>query len=124
MIVRVPDFTKGLLPVIVVDKKTGIVLMLAYTRAKEFWESFYTGEAVFWSRSRRKRWKKGEEKSGNILRIYGIWVDCDGDTLLYEVTQKNPEAGVCHFGNPTCFSPIITSVFEQKGNTKLKIISV
>lgn len=124
MIVRVPDFKKygGLVPVIVVDKKTGMVLMLAYTRATEFWETFYTHEAVFWSRSRKKRWKKGEEKSGNILKVCRICLDCDGDTLLYIVRQTNPEAGVCHTGTPTCFSPIITGVFEQKGNTTLKII--
>lgn len=124
MVVRVPDFKKGegLLPVIVQDKKTGKVLMLVYTREKEFWETFYSHEAVFYSRSRKKRWKKGEEKSGNIMMVHEMLVDCDGDTLLYIVTQKNPEAGACHTGSPTCFSSIVTSVFEQKGNTTFKIV--
>ena len=126
MIVRVPDFKKceGLVPVVVQENGTEQVLMLAYTRKKEFSESFHSGEAVFWSRSRRKRWKKGEEKSGNILRIHSMWLDCDGDTLLYVVTQANPGAGACHTGTPTCFSPIISAVLEQKGNTKFKIVPV
>jgi len=98
--------------------------MLAWTREREFRETFFTHEVVFWSPSRKKRWKKGEEKSGNILLIHEIWLDCDGDTLLYIVKQSKPEAGVCHFGNQTCLSPIITSVFEQKGNTKLKVVPV
>ena len=124
MIVRIPDFRKcgGLVPIIVVDKKTGAVLMLAYTREKEFWETFHTHEAVFYSRSRKKRWKKGEEKSGNILQVHEMRLDCDGDTLLYVVTQKNPEAGACHTGAPTCFSPIISAVLEQKGNTTFKVV--
>lgn len=124
LVVRVPDFEKcgGLVPVIVVDKKTGAVLMLAYTRAKEFWETFQTHEAVFYSRSRKKRWKKGEEKSGNMLLVHLMYLDCDGDTLLYVVSQKNPDAGVCHTGSPTCFSPIISAVLEQKGNTTFKVV--
>jgi|GEM_PF-1414492 len=124
LIMRMPDFAKcgGLMPVIVQEKETGRVLMLAYTRVQEFWESFYTHEAVFLSRSRKKRWKKGEEKSGNILKVIEIYLDCDGDTLLYIVEQTNPDAGACHTGAPTCFSPIITGVFEQKGNTALNII--
>lgn len=124
MILRLPDFKKcgGLMPVIIQDKTTGTVLMLAYSRAKEFWETFFTHEVVFYSRSRKKRWKKGEEKSGNVLLVHEILLDCDGDTLLYIVTQKNPDAGSCHIGAPTCFSPIITSVFEQKGNTTLKVV--
>lgn len=124
LIMRMPDFEKcgGLMPVIIQEKGTRRVLMLAYTRVKEFWETFYAHEVVFWSRSRKKRWKKGEEKSANILRVYEIYLDCDGDTLLYIVSQSNPEAGVCHTGAPTCFSSIITGVFERKGNTTLTII--
>lgn len=124
MILRFPDFKKrgGLMPVIIQDKATGTVLMLAYTRTKEFWETFHTHEVVFYSRSRKKRWKKGEEKSGNVLLVHEILLDCDGDTLLYIVTQTNPDAGACHTGAPTCFSPIITSVFEQKGNTTLEVV--
>ncbi len=126
MIVRIPDFKKGggLVPVIVVEKKTKHVLMLAYTREKEFWETFFTHEVVLYSRSRKKRWKKGEEKSGNVLRVHEIFLDCDGDTLLYIVTQTNPDAGACHTGSPTCFSPIITSALEQMRNTTFKIIPV
>lgn len=124
LIMRMPDFKKcgGLIPVIIQEKGTKRVLMLAYTRVKEFWETFYTHEVVLWSRSRKKRWKKGEEKSGNILKIVEIYLDCDGDTLLYIVRQTKPEAGICHTGASTCFSPIITGVFERKGNTTLKVI--
>lgn len=124
LIMRMPDFAKcgGLMPVIVQEESTKRVLMLAYTREQEFWETFHTHEAVFWSRSRKKRWKKGEEKSSNILKVVEIYLDCDGDTLLYIVRQTNPDAGACHSGAPTCFSPIIVSVFEQKGNTTLKVI--
>lgn len=126
MIVRVPDFKKygGILPVIIKDAKTEKVLMQGWTREKEFWETFFTGEVVLYSRSRKKRWKKGEKKSGNILLLHkeGMETDCDGDSLLYSVSQTNPEVGVCHTGSPTCFSPIVSSVFEQKGNTTPKLI--
>lgn len=122
MLIRSPDFLKGPLPVIVQDYKTKQVLMLAYTRAKEFWETFYMHEVVFYSRSRKRRWKKGEEKSGNILQVHEIHLDCDGDTLIYYVSQKNPVAGACHTGSPTCFSPVILTVFEKKGNTTTRII--
>lgn len=124
MIVRVPDFKKygGILPVIIVSAETGHVMMQGWTREKEFWETFYTHQVVLWSRSRKKRWKKGEAKSGNVLLLHEMLGDCDGDSLLYRVSQKKPEAGVCHTGAPTCFSPIVTSVFEQKGKTKLKVI--
>lgn len=122
MFIRLPDFSKGPVPVIIVDYVTKQVLMLAYTREKEFWETFHSHEVVLWSRSRKKRRKKGEEKSGNILQVHEIDLDCDGDTLIYYVSQKNPGAGVCHTGAPTCFSPVILAVFEKKGNTTAKIV--
>ena len=127
MIVRVPDFKKceGLVPVVVQENGTERVLMLAYTRKKEFSESFHSGEAVFWSRSRRKRWKKGEEKSGNILFVSRILIDCDGDALLYVVRQTKPESGACHTGKQTCFfRAAVGSALEDDGFTALELALV
>ncbi len=96
------DFSKGngLLPAIVQDYKTGKVLMLAYIN-KEAWEkSLETGETHFWSRSRNELWHKGES-SGNVQKIKAIFVDCDNDTVLFQVEQIGGAA--CHTGYDTCF---------------------
>ncbi|MDO8590916.1 MAG: phosphoribosyl-AMP cyclohydrolase [bacterium] len=103
--VCVPKFDErnGLVPVVVQDYYTGLVLMLAYTRKVEYLETLATGEAVFYSRSRKKRWKKGEEKSGNILLVHGVSTNCYDDSLLYKVSQTKRDSGACHTGKPTCF---------------------
>ena len=95
------DFGKGdgLLPVITTERKSGKVLMLAYVNLEALNRTLNTGFAHYWSRSRSKLWKKGEE-SGHVQRIQEIRVDCDGDTLIYVVDQTGP---ACHTGEGTCF---------------------
>lgn len=90
----------GLVPVITQDAASGKVLMLAYTNKEAFEETVKTGRAVYWSRSRKKLWRKGEE-SGNCQEIKEVLLDCDNDTLLYRVTQKGGAA--CHEGYESCF---------------------
>lgn len=96
-----PDFTKndGLLPAIAQDVETGQVLMMAYMNAESFAETRRTGRAVYFSRSRGRLWRKGEE-SGHFQRVQHIFVDCDADTILLQVTQ---EGAACHDGFRTCF---------------------
>ena len=91
---------KGLIPVVVQDHITGEVLMVAWANEVAVEKMKETGYTHFWSRSRQKLWKKGEE-SGNVQKIVSIQSDCDDDTLLVRVIQKNGVA--CHTGNPTCF---------------------
>jgi phosphoribosyl-ATP pyrophosphohydrolase/phosphoribosyl-AMP cyclohydrolase len=90
---------KGLLPVIVQNIHSGKVLMLGYANAEALEKSHQTGLAHFWSRSRKKLWKKGEE-SGNILQIKAIKTDCDRDAVLYLV---QPTGNTCHTGAESCF---------------------
>jgi len=96
------DFQKssGLVPAIVQDECTGDVLMLGFMNAESLTETQRTGEAVFFSRSRNKLWKKGES-SGHVLRVREIRVDCDADALLVRVEAVGP--GVCHEGYRSCF---------------------
>ena len=104
----VPDFAAaadGLLPAIAQDAETGIVLMLAYMNAESFAETLATGRAVYYSRSRRRLWRKGEE-SGNYQEVQEILVDCDGDTLLLKVRQQGGAA--CHTGRVSCFFHEVT----------------
>ena len=95
------DFKKGggLVPVVTRDNSTGKVLMLAYANRNALQHTIDTGFAHYFSRSRSKLWKKGEE-SGHLQRVTGIRVDCDRDALVYDVDQTGP---VCHTGNETCF---------------------
>ena len=91
---------KGLIPVVVQDHITGEVLMVAWANEEAIAKMKETGYTHFWSRSRQKLWMKGEE-AGNTQKIVSIQSDCDDDTLLVRVIQKNDCA--CHTGNPTCF---------------------
>ena len=126
--VRIPDFEKrgGIVPVIVQDGSTGRVLILAYTRKEEFLETMASGEVVLWSTSRGERWKKGETKSGNVLRLQKLpQLDCDGDALLYIVTQVKPESGACHTGRESCFFRFVVGpVLEGDEKTKFEVASV
>jgi phosphoribosyl-AMP cyclohydrolase len=96
-----PDFGRnnGLLPVIAQDHATGAVLMLAWMNEAALEETLRTGRAVYFSRSRGKLWRKGEE-SGHVQRVRSVRFDCDGDTLLLLVEQ---EGAACHEGYRTCF---------------------
>ncbi len=100
--VSIPDFSKsdGLLPAIAQDATTGEVLMLAYMNAESYAQTLTTGRAIYYSRSRGRLWAKGEE-SGNVQIIRGIYVDCDGDTILLKVEQVGGAA--CHEGYKSCF---------------------
>jgi phosphoribosyl-AMP cyclohydrolase len=96
------DFTKqgGLVPAVVQDAETGEVLMLAYMNQESFSETLRTGHACYFSRSRNKLWRKGEE-SGNVQKIVEIRIDCDRDTVLLKVNQIGGAA--CHTGHRSCF---------------------
>jgi phosphoribosyl-AMP cyclohydrolase len=88
-----------LVPVIVQDYDTKAVLMLAYANKEALNLTRQTGFAHYYSRSRKKMWKKGEE-SGHTQKIVQILKDCDSDTLLYQVHQKGAP---CHTGHDSCF---------------------
>lgn len=96
------DFEKcgGLIPVIAQDFETKDILMLAYINEEAWRETLATGRAVYFSRSRNKLWRKGEE-SGNYQVIREIRVDCDQDTVIYMVDQIGGAA--CHTGHRSCF---------------------
>lgn len=88
-----------LLPVVVVDRLTGEVRMVAWANAEALEATRRTGRATFFSRSRKEQWEKGAT-SGNALRVARVRVDCDADTLLYEADPAGPS---CHTGAPSCF---------------------
>ena len=96
------DFAKcgGLIPAIAQDWKTNEVLMLAYINEESWNETLKSGKATYWSRSRKKLWKKGEE-SGNTQLVKEILVDCDLDTVIFKVEQIGGAA--CHEGYHSCF---------------------
>jgi len=92
-------YLNGLVPVVVQDAGTREVLMVAYANDEAVRLTRETGFAHYYSRSRQRLWKKGEE-SGHVQRVVRILVDCDADCLLYEVEQQG---AACHTGHRTCF---------------------
>jgi phosphoribosyl-AMP cyclohydrolase len=96
------DFEKGggLVPAIAQDDATGEILMVANMNVESLKRTLETGEAVYWSRSRKKLWHKGEE-SGNVQKVKAILTDCDGDVILLKVEQVGGAA--CHTGRRSCF---------------------
>lgn len=96
-----PDFDKNaLIPVIAQDAESGDVLMLAYMNGEAYAETLATKRVVYFSRSRNKLWRKGEE-SGNVQQLREVYFDCDADTLLVKVQQIGGAA--CHEGYRSCF---------------------
>lgn len=96
-----PDFQKSeLIPVIAQDEQSGDVLMLAYMNQQAYAETLKTGRVCYYSRSRDRLWRKGEE-SGNVQEVKAIFFDCDADTLLIKVNQIGGAA--CHEGYRSCF---------------------
>lgn len=96
-----PNFDKlDLIPVIAQDENSGVVLMLAYMNREAYAETLRTGRVCYFSRSRNKLWRKGEE-SGNVQELKSIYFDCDADTLLVKVRQIGGAA--CHEGYQSCF---------------------
>lgn len=102
-----PNFEKGggMLPAIAQDAETGDVLMLAYMNREAYDETLDTDRAVYYSRSRKKLWRKGEE-SGNVQHVEAIFLDCDADTILLKVRQVGGAA--CHKGYRSCFFRQVT----------------
>jgi phosphoribosyl-AMP cyclohydrolase len=90
----------GLVTAIAQDAASGRVLMVAWMDREALKRTVQSGEAVYWSRSRKKLWHKGEE-SGHIQEVKEIRLDCDGDVVLLQVKQKGGIA--CHTGRATCF---------------------
>jgi phosphoribosyl-AMP cyclohydrolase len=95
------------------DVTTGQVLMVAHMNREAWDETLRTGRAVYFSRSRGRLWRKGEE-SGNFQRVIEVYVDCDGDAVLLKVEQDGGAA--CHAGYPSCF-------FRQVTPEGLKIVA-
>ena len=109
-----PDFSKAeLIPVIAQDIATGDVLMLAYMNQAAYQETLQTGRVCYWSRSRQKLWRKGEE-SGNVQELKEIYYDCDADTLLVKVNQIGGAA--CHEGYKSCF---FRRIDPESGNVSI-----
>lgn len=108
-----PNFTKsidGLIPVVIQDYKTNVVLMLGYMNEEAFLKTQSEKRVTFFSRSKNRLWTKGEE-SGNFLEVSEIMLDCDEDTLLIKV---RPLGIVCHTGADTCFNEKNEPLFLEK----------
>jgi phosphoribosyl-AMP cyclohydrolase len=90
----------GLIAAIAQDAATGRVLMVAWMNREALKQTWQNNEAVYWSRSRRKLWRKGEE-SGHTQKVKDIYLDCDGDAVLLLVEQQGGIA--CHTGRASCF---------------------
>ncbi|ARP88434.1 phosphoribosyl-AMP cyclohydrolase [Bordetella genomosp. 9] len=91
---------QGLVPAIAQDAETGQVLMFAWMNRESLAETAATGRAVYWSRSRQRLWRKGEE-SGHVQQVRELRLDCDGDVVLLKVEQLGGIA--CHTGRASCF---------------------
>lgn len=107
---------QGLVPAILQEQATGKVLMMAWMNPEALEKTVESGEAWFWSRSRQELWHKGGT-SGNVQKVSSIGLDCDGDTLLIQVTPQGP---ACHTGSWSCFensdaldSQILAQLYER-----------
>lgn len=90
----------GLVPAIAQDFRTGRVLMVAWMDREALALTAREGRAIYWSRSRRKLWRKGEE-SGHVQKLHELRLDCDGDVIIMQVEQLGGIA--CHTGRESCF---------------------
>ncbi|HEK9100370.1 phosphoribosyl-AMP cyclohydrolase [Bacillus pfraonensis] len=95
----IPDFSKGLLPAVVVEENTKEVLMLAYMNEEAYKKTLETKKTWFYSRSRQALWNKGET-SGHVQYVQALYLDCDQDSIVIIVKQVGP---ACHTGEKTCF---------------------
>lgn len=113
----IPKFdADGLLTAVVTDIANGDVLMVAHMNAEAVAKTIESGEAWFFSRSRKKLWKKGES-SGHVQRVIELRVDCDQDALWLKVEQQGP--GACHTGRRSCFYRAVP--LGQTGAVKLEL---
>ncbi len=111
-----PQFgADGLITAVVTDAGSGEVLMLAHMNKDALARTIATGEAWYFSRSRNRLWKKGEE-SGHVQRVVELRVDCDQDAVWLRVEQRG--AGACHTGRRSCFYRAVP--LGQKGAIKLE----
>jgi phosphoribosyl-AMP cyclohydrolase len=111
-----PKFSpEGLLPAIVTDHQSGDVLMFAYMNQEALDETIATGIAHFWSRSRGKLWKKGEE-SGNLLKVVELRTDCDQD-VLWIAAEVLGNGVACHTGERSCFYRRVAHTHSPDGPT-------
>ena len=106
----------GLIPAIAQDAASGEVLMVAWMNPEALTRTIETGEAHYWSRSRRELWHKGET-SGNIQKVTEIRCDCDKDVLLLKVEQIGGAA--CHLGYRSCFSWVLRKGAWAEDGTKV-----
>jgi phosphoribosyl-AMP cyclohydrolase len=96
----VPWSADGLIAAVAQDVRTGRVLTVAWMNREALAQTAASGEAVYWSRSRRRLWRKGEE-SGHVQKVRELRLDCDADTVLLQVEQLGGIA--CHTGRESCF---------------------
>lgn len=114
-----PDFERHeLIPAIAQDAETGEVLMLAYMNREAYQETLKNGRVCYFSRSRQKLWRKGEE-SGNVQELKAIYYDCDADTILVKVNQIGGAA--CHTGFRSCF---FTKIDPVTGESSIEGVRV
>jgi phosphoribosyl-AMP cyclohydrolase len=112
---------QGLVPAIAQDAVSGQILMVAWMNAESLAETAQTGRAVFWSRSRSRLWRKGEE-SGHVQRVLELRLDCDADVILLKVEQLGGIA--CHTGRASCFYQRLDQQTDTAGTVTLKWITV
>jgi phosphoribosyl-AMP cyclohydrolase len=112
-----PRFNEaGLMPVVTQEVGTGRVLMVAWANREAIDLTLATGEAHYWSRSRRELWHKGAT-SGHTQKVHRVLTDCDQDTLIYEAEQ---EGAACHTGRETCFYREVTGTGLRSASTGQK----
>jgi phosphoribosyl-AMP cyclohydrolase len=107
----------GLITAVATDAKSGNVLMVAHMNVEALRKTIESGEAWYYSRSRKALWKKGES-SGHVQRVVELRVDCDQDALWLKVAQEGP--GACHTGRRSCFYRAVP--LGQKGSVKLEFL--
>jgi phosphoribosyl-AMP cyclohydrolase len=110
----------GLLPVVATSAATGEVLMFAYMNAEALARTIETGEAHYWSRSRGRLWRKGEE-SGNTQRVVEMRIDCDQDAIWLKVEQQGKDAA-CHTGRKSCFYRAVPLGAFAVGGVSLRFV--
>lgn len=110
----------GLLPVVATSASTGEVLMFAYMNEDALARTIETGEAHYWSRSRERLWRKGEE-SGNTQRVVEMRTDCDQDAIWLKVEQQGVDAA-CHTGRKSCFYRAVPLGVAPGGGVSLRFV--
>jgi phosphoribosyl-AMP cyclohydrolase len=110
----------GLIPVVATSAATGEVLMFAYMNAEALARTIETGQAHYWSRSRGRLWRKGEE-SGNTQRVVEMRIDCDQDAIWLKVEQQGIDAA-CHTGRKSCFYRAVPLGAAPGGGVSLRFV--